>query len=223
MAKKSERKSIWGTDESETPKSELPVANTWGVRAAGADYSAPVVEQLRVVNNTRRRDWEAAHHSHAFRCVAPNVHTAVRAVAINEGCSVDQAAQALIEFGLACYRRGEVPIEPVLQKSRRTLFPEEQGKKGELRWTEKTWGLTPPKKRKSKAKSEQKARPWKDWPVVSYRLADATFTEIVEVCENRQANRGEVVTKLLMHALDAYEAGRLVLESDEPRPVLEEW
>jgi hypothetical protein len=135
----------------------------------------------------------------------------------NEGCSVDQPLRhSLNSVGLlpaGSFHRTGAAKSP-------HLVPGRTGQKGELRWTEKP-GLDPAIKRKTS--QEQRRRPWKDWPVVSYRLADATFTEIVDVCENRQANRGEVVTKLLMHALDAYEAGRLVLESDEPRPVLEEW
>ena len=61
-------------------------------------------------------------------------------------------------------------------------------------------------------------RPWKDWPVVAYRLSDDLVQAVTGLCKSKAAARGEVLSRLLMYALDAYETGRLVLEvvTDQP-------
>lgn len=221
---KTGRRSIWGANQpAPTPATEA-IQEFNGTPTAAPPESVPaavpVVDQLRVADKTRRRDWEEQHKSRAFRGVAPNVHAAVRAVAENEQHTIDEMAQALLDFSLLCYQRGEIELQPVLDNQRRTLFPGVEGrsarpgKKAKVQWTEKTWGLKPPKKRTAKVKKGVDVRPWKDWPVVAYRLSDELFRAIERIGVDQEIQRGELVSKLLMHALDAYEAGRLVIVSE---------
>jgi len=220
---KTGRRSIWGAyPPAPTPAIEA-IQEFNGVPAAPpepAPLAVPVVDQLRVAQKTRRRDWEEQHKARAFRGVAPNVHAAIRAAAENEQYSVDEIAQAFLDFSLQCCRRGEIELQPVLSNQRRTLFPEAEqhgnkpGKKPRLQWTEKTWGLKPPKKRARNARTGMEGRPWKDWPVVAYRLSSDLFNAIVQIGLDQDIRRGELVSKLLMHALDAYEVGRLVIVSE---------
>ena len=243
MDKTTGRRSIW----EQPPAGETPTqpesSPTWGAQtedvAPAAGWGGPatssltsppaasVVEQLRVAGKTRNRDWESQHPARAFRSVPPNIHAAIRAMAENEDLTMDHVVQALLEFSLVCYQRGEFAIEPVLSNGRRTLFPDEQPsgrQQKRLRWTEKTWGLKPPRKRPGRSRQGQAVRPWKDWPVVAYRLSNDQFHTIIQICQAKSAARGEVLSKLLMYALDAYETGRLVFEAETDIPTgLETW
>lgn len=159
----------------------------------------------------RSRQWEKINKAHAFRRVPKNVQKAVRQAAENEGLTVDATAQALIEYALMCYERGDLQIDAILSEQRRTVMPA-QGWGGQSRahWMEKSWGLVPPRKSPVKAAPEKVERPWRDWPVVAYRLSDEVFEKVNKIWKEKYAPAGEVLARLLMHALNAYESGRMV-------------
>ncbi len=158
----------------------------------------------------RSRKWEKTHKAHAFRRVPPNIVQAVRQAAYNESLTVDAAAQAFLEYALMCYERGDLHLDAMLSEQRRTLLPE-NGWSGQARarWLEKTWGLTPPRKKPVKVTPAKVERPWRDWKVVAYRLSDAIFARVDSLRKEKFVPSGEVLARLLMHALNAYEIGRM--------------
>jgi len=157
----------------------------------------------------RSRRWEKAHKAHAFRRVPPNVVRAVRQAAVNENLTVDGAAQAFLGYALMCYERGDIQIDGLLSEQRRTVLPE-QGWGGQPRahWLEKSWGLTPPRPKNPKPKTEKADQLWRK--VIAYRLSAEVFSRIDRLRKEQDAPAGEVLARLLMHALNAYESGRLV-------------
>ena len=162
----------------------------------------------------RSRKWEKAHKAHAFRRVPPNVQQAVRQAAYNESLTVDAVAQALLEYALMCSERGDLVLDAVLSEQRRTLLPENGwGGHSRVCWLEKNWGMTPPRKKPVRSKPANLERPWRDWPVVAYRLSDTVFDQVNRLRLEKAVPSGEVLTRLLMHALNAYECGRLVFLS----------
>ncbi len=172
----------------------------------------------------RSRKWEKVHKAHAFRRVPPNVQQAVRQAAYNESLTVDAIAQALLEYALMCCERGDLSLDAVLSEQRRTLLPEHGwGGHSRARWLEKSWGLTPPRKKPIKPKQPQIERPWRDWKVVAYRLSDRVFGEVDRLRKEKMVPAGEVLTRLLMHALNAYESGRLAFVSGEDAKSSPDW
>jgi hypothetical protein len=167
----------------------------------------------------RSRQWEKANKAHAFRRVPPNVVQAVRQAATNEGLTVDACTQALLEYALMCYERGDFRIEGVLSEQRRTVMPEHGwGGQPRAHWMEKTWGLTPPRPKPVKARPEKASQPWRK--VVAYRLSDDVMEKVSRLRQEKAAPAGEVLARLLMHALNAYENGRMVfVEGTEVKAV----
>jgi hypothetical protein len=164
----------------------------------------------------RSRRWEKTHKAHAFRRVPPNVQQAVRQAAYNESLTVDSVAQAFLEFALMCYERGDLPLDAQLIERGQTLLPEHGwGGHSRARWLEKTWGLTPPRKKPLKVTPTKVERPWKDWKVVAYRLSDAVFAQVDRLRREKYVPSGEVLTRLLMHALNAYEIGQMAFLAGE--------
>lgn len=152
----------------------------------------------------RTRTWEKANRAVTYRGVPPQLHTRVKELAGELGVNLDDVARAFLEFGLACYQRGELRIEPVLNL-KLTLFP-----KGNRGWYENPQTPTPPARQKKKPKKEEH-KPWR-LPRVSYRLPDAIRQQVDEVRQQKHVPVGEVVTLFLAHALEAYEKGRLILQ-----------
>lgn len=168
----------------------------------------------------RSRKWEKTHKAHAFRRVPPNVVQAVRQAAYNESLTVDAAAQAFLEYALMCYERGDLPLDAMLSEQRRTLLPEHGwGGHSRARWLEKNWGMTPPRKKPVRAAPTKVERPWRDWKVIAYRLSDDIFAQVDRLRKEKTVPAGEVLTRLLMHALNAYESGRMAFITGEEAPI----
>lgn len=179
-----------------------------------SETTMPDTTDLFAQPRTRTRTWDRCNRAHAFRGIPPNTQAAVRAVANNHTITVDQAAQALLSYALSCIWNGTLKLEPVLEYGQSTLFPNTRFSRSRkvVHWSEKSWGLTPPKKKPHKVKQEGEVRPWRDWPVVAYRLEPETLERLSQLWKKHQLRRGEFVSYLLQHSLDAYESGKLVLE-----------
>lgn len=153
---------------------------------------------------TRTRTWEKTHRATTYRGVPPQLHARVKELSGELAVNLDDVARAFLEFGLACYQRGELRIEPVLNL-KLTLFP-----KGQRSWYENSQAPTPPVRNKKKPKKENH-KPWR-LPRVSYRLPASIRQQVDEIRQEKNVPAGEVVTLFLSHALEAYENGRLILQ-----------
>ncbi|MFZ6027793.1 MAG: hypothetical protein ACOYYS_08770 [Chloroflexota bacterium] len=208
------RKSIWNTTPPAGPAGDQ--AQSW--EAAEQQQAAPksVVEQLRVAAEKQRdRSWERANQSFLIRGVAPKLTAAVKEIAGDLNVKTDDVARAFFEFALECYRKGEVELTPVLEQ-RLTLFPKtEKGwpGKGQPGWVEKVWDFQPPVRSSRKGSSSKTSGKEKAWRCqVAYRgIPDEVKTALRQLHIQYSVPLGEVATAMLGHALDAYQAGRLVL------------
>lgn len=198
-------------------------------RSLSGTGSIDFLSTLRLPTARRRnRRWEQKFKAKSYRGVSPQVHAAIKEAAANQGCSIDQAAVAFLEYALSCYQRGDqdLCLEPKLRRGRWTLYPEwlndSKPPKNKIVWSEKNWDLKPQKPKDRLEKNHldlAPVKPWKDWPWVSYRLPDTIVKAIEELRIGIMVPSGEVVTRLLDHASRAYRSGRLVLTMDEPAQV----
>lgn len=189
--------------------------------AVSPGFSPPTsaLDMIRTATRRKRsRSWEQAHPTRTLRGVQANVIAAIAQIAENEGGSPHAVAEGLLEFAIRCYHRNELPVRPVLSLGRRTLFPapDEDAagrKRKQLHWTEKTWGLTPPKKRKAPPRKSP-AGPVQDWrKFTGYRIAASTWDAFRAIRDYQSVKTGELFNYFVIYALDAYEAGRLVFEA----------
>jgi hypothetical protein len=224
---KTERKSIWDIPAPETPGGE-PATSGWGGNqpqpASQLPAAVPIIEQLRLVEKKQRdRSWEKKEGNRptSYRGVPVRLQAEIRQVAVELQVTVDDVARAFLEFGLQCYRQGELKITPTLRRQRLTLFPAPDHWTGVRRpgWYECDRDRPVPKPtrcKKSTHKSDEQAEtPWK-WPKASYRRLPGDLVETIrQLHEKHSIPVGEIVTLFLVYALDAYQSGRLILE---PQP-----
>jgi len=228
MGKSSGRKSIWDAPAPQ-PSGTEPAASGWGndtpQPAAQPPVAVSVVEQLRVVEKkTRDRSWEREENNRPmlFRCVPPGLRKAIKEIADDLQVRVDDVARAFLEFGLQCYQKNEIQVQPILSEGRLTLFPkpDDRWNKDVLPgWYERVWEQQPPakKSRKGQKSGDSQEKPWK-WQV-SYRGIPAEVQAALrEIHEMKSIPLGEVATLFLGHSLDAYNTGRLVLNPQLRQP-----
>jgi hypothetical protein len=186
-----------------------------------------VVEQLRVAAEKKRdRTWEqqALNRPMLFRRVPPDLREAVKEIAGDLQVRVDDVARAFLEFGLQCYYRGEIYIQPTLQEGRLTLFPKgsiQPGKNLLSGWVEQIQNQQPPARptRKRRQANANPEKPWK-WQV-SYRGIPVEIqSQLRALHQEKAVPLGEIATLLLAYSLDAYQRGRLVLHP-QPRTLPE--
>jgi hypothetical protein len=165
-----------------------------------------MLSQLNVAgikDTARNRSWEQQHRGKSYRGIPKALHEALKEIAANHVRSVDVIAQAFLEYALVCCRRGELTFDPLLHQGRRTLLHTN----GRV-WDERSWMANPtsentPRKRKATNDS------WRR--VATYRLSPEVIQTIHWFADQQEVPAGEIVTYLLSHALDAYQAGRLVI------------
>jgi hypothetical protein len=222
------RKSMWDTPAPETAAAK-PAASGWGGDkpqvAPQPPAAVPVVEQLRVVEKKQRdRGWEKEESNRPmlFRRVPPLLRQAIKEIADDLQVRVDDVARAFLEFGLQCYQKNEIQVQPVLSEGRLTLFPrpDDHWNKNVLPgWYERVWEQQLPakKSRKTSKSGDGHEKPWK-WQV-SYRGIPAEVQlALREIHQKKSIPLGEVATLFLGHSLDAYRTGRLVLNPQPRQP-----
>ncbi len=204
------RRSVWETPDTAQPQPALE----------STPPPQPVVTQLRVAaarpEAKRNRQWEQNHKAVTYRMVPTALRAQVRRVAAGVGCNVDQLAQALLEYGLTCYRRQELVFWPQPSPQGLTLYPARRAAgKRKLRWQENRWNPRPPEhKPRPRRKGQDGERPLYEQRV-TYRLGKALRAEIAGLAKEKQVPAGEVVRRLLEHALAAYQRGELVLAVED--------
>ncbi len=216
------RKSIWDPDQPDS--GEKPSGPGWNSPPEEGPVQPPaalsILEQLRPAGRRRDRSWEKqpGRRTTSYRGVPPPLRAALLEIATDIQVKVDEVARAFLEYGLQCYRRGEITIQPVLSRQRLTLFPEPDswGAAARPGWYEQVWPADQTKHLKHGRPGNGKPDlPWRR-SMVSYRgLPDELVVAIRELSQNHHLPAGEVVTLFLGHALTVYRSGRLILE---PKP-----
>ena len=180
--------------------------------------SAPSIMDLMGVAKPkeRSRQWEREHRGHAYRGVPEEIREQVVALAEGEDLTVDEVAQAFMEYGFACIDKGKLTPPPSRPKARHmTIYPLPSGWGERAGWSEKDeWSpiprLIPPRKnsrtRKKSSAAEIEQSSWKN--VISYRLSNASHEAIKELAQQSKVPLGEIVTLFLKHGLEMYKAGR---------------
>ena len=186
---------------------ELPPAPQEHVQSIPA-ANAPVVDgpkrRGRKPAHKRKRDWEASHRPHTFVGVPPELREAMRDIAEQyrreSGMvgGVDAVVRELLRFSLEQYATGSLDIhaERGTGKSQLASAPG-RGMR------DKSIPARKPAQKKPKA------------PTATYRLPEeqiAAMRAIIQYEEHKAApavihlTLGQVFTRLLSHALDAYRA-----------------
>jgi hypothetical protein len=225
------RRSIW--DDEDIGQEEAANDGEFGSQA-DVDHGSPIVQpdrpatildQLRKaepkIQAVRDRSWERENPKKSFRKVPCEIRDTVKDIAETYGYNASQIAQALLEYALMCYRRGDFKLELELDKSGLTLMSGGWTDQKKPIWAENTWGVKPPKKIRRRRK---KGMPlWKQ--AVYYRLSPDLIAQIDEVCKTRRTldgalisrtyHDGEVVARFLTFSIETYNNGKLVLEDPE--------
>lgn len=189
--------------------------------AGSSGYKRPMdyipVAKVRL----RGRKWEKRNKARSFRCVSPDLQDDIRTLAKKEQLPVDDVANALLDYSLSCYRNGQMNLDAELCQYRRTVMPE-RGWDGKPRvyWLEQRWVPDPKRRAKVREKQMKSQQPWKDWPIVAYRLSPDVLRELDAIRERLQVPMGEIVTRLFIKALQVYAEGNLMFkvedETEEP-------
>jgi len=226
------RRSIW--DDEEEGQEKAANNGGWGTQA-DVDQSAPggiqperpttILDELRSaepkIQKVRDRSWERENPPRTYRKVPHEIRDTVKEIAEIYGYNTSQIAQALLEYALMCYRRGDFELELELGQNGLTLMPRGWSEEKKPIWAESTWSSKPPKKKKRRRK--------KGTPLykqrVHYRLSPDLIAQIDEVCEARRNpdgslirrtyHDGEVVARFLAFSIEAYNAGNLALKEPE--------
>ena len=80
----------------------------------------------------RSRDWEERQRNASDRCVLtfryqPTwIRERINEIAEDKMVIRDEVVRTLLEYALAEYKKGKVPMQAVLKKGKLTLFPEEK-------------------------------------------------------------------------------------------------
>lgn len=161
----------------------------------------------------RNRKWEKKNKARAFRCISPNMQQDVRNLAKAENLTADDLVNALLDYGLTCYERGTLKLEPELSKYRRTLLPE-RGWDGKtrVRWLEERWTPNPQRQTRAKEKLMHSEQAWKEWPIAAYRISPDVLNRLDALRQKLMVSAGDIVMRLLIHAMLVYREGNLVFQ-----------
>ena len=176
-----------------------PAANQWEGREHLPDPIMKLRDAEPARQKPRNRAWEKEHRGLTVRGIPAEIRQAIKDVAYDNGTSSDVVAQAFLEYALECYTRGELKIQPVLDRGRRTLI---------IHWEERKSNPTPPAKKKRRETSA-----WKQ--MAHYRLPAILIEKVKQLSNTKSIGRGDLMTYALTHALSAYKTGKLILIAEE--------
>lgn len=86
----------------------------------------PQILRLRPSKAKRNRDWERTQYRVTYRGISPELHAALKAIAVKLSVPVGDVARAFLEHGLEAYERGELALAPRPRfsvHSNMTLYP----------------------------------------------------------------------------------------------------
>ena len=187
---------------------ELPPApqeHVQSIPAASASAPDGPRKRGRKPAHKRKRDWEAAHRPHTFVGVPLELRETVRDLADHYRCEygmvggVDAVVRELLRYSLHQYAAGSLDIRAERGTGKSALVSGTG-----LGMHDKTIPKRKPAQKKPKA------------PTATYRLPEEqveAMRTIIQYEEHKAApavihlTLGQVFTRLLSHALDAYRAG----------------
>jgi len=160
----------------------------------------------------RNRQWEKAQMANqvSYRGIPEEVRSAIKTIAENLDVNQEDVARAFLEFGLYCFHNKEIEIQGHIKGRHMTLFP--NGWNRQPAWTDSGWG----KKPETSAPKRQNRRPANWHTVVTYRRIPQEVKKAIQgISALHTVPVGEVATLFFLHALQAYQKGRLGLN---PQP-----
>ena len=104
------------------PFAALRVSN---VPAEPSD-AIPQILQRRPSRAKRNRDWERTQYRVTYRGISPELHEALKAIAIELSVPVGDVARAFLEHGLEAYKSGDLVLAPrprLSAHNNMTLYP----------------------------------------------------------------------------------------------------
>ncbi len=201
--------SAW--DSVKEPKAEYRTASSSSpAPASNLLDMMPVAEE----RPKRNRQWEKAQMANqvSYRGIPKEVQTALKTIAGALDVTTEEVARAFLEFGLYCFRNNEIDVQAHVKGRHMTLFP--NGWNRQPAWTDCGWG----KKAETHTTREKKKREPATWQtVVTYRRIPVEVKKAIQgISALHTVPVGEVATLFFLHALQAYQNGRLAL-NPQPR------
>ena len=219
------RRSIWDDEENIQGETASPMGWETQTDEVQPERPASILDQLRTaepkIQRVRDRSWESKHPGRTYRKVPNQVRDTVSEIAEACGYNASQIAQAFLDYALMCFRRGDFKLELELSQRGLALMPEGWSAEKKPIWAENAWRSKPPKKVKRRKRNEKLLYKQQ----VTYRLSPDLVDQIDDICEarrnhdgsliNRTYHDGEVVTRFLAFAIEAYNSGVLALRDTE--------
>lgn len=181
------------------------ISNDW-MQGGDALSMIPTARQAKRSEPKRNRVWEKKHplRSHripaALHSDAKNVRLAVDGLAQRYMTTHSDIAAALMEFALRELRGGKLQLE---------ARPNPEGRKMKITWSIQGdhWPQEIPQPRKKKSAALPKGK----GVFLGYRWGNELDRQIIAEAQLGGATSGEVLVRLMQHALEAYRVGRLRL------------
>jgi hypothetical protein len=166
----------------------------------------PTARQEKESRAKRTRSWEKKNRSHSYRIPvelhlpARDLSASLSGIASEFLTSASNVAEAFMAFSLSHLHSGRLTIRSKPNPERRSLS---------LEWKEVESG----RPREVKPGTKKKKNEWLEArPVfLSYRWSADTSNQIQAIVQKTGVSGGEVVVFLLSHALQAYQAGHLII------------
>ena len=166
----------------------------------------PTARQEKESRAKRTRSWEKKNRSHSYRIPvelhmpARDLSASLSGIASEFLTSASNVAEAFMAFSLSHLHSGRLTIQSKPNPERRSLS---------LEWKEVESG----RPREVKPGTKKKKNEWLEArPVfLSYRWSADTSNQIQAIVTKTGVSGGEVVVFLLSHALQAYQAGHLII------------
>lgn len=83
----------------------------------------PHVLQRKPSQAKRNREWEIKNKVTGYRGIPPELDQVIAELAVMLSVPKGEVVRAFLEYGLAAYERGELPLQPHLRIGKMTLFP----------------------------------------------------------------------------------------------------
>jgi len=166
----------------------------------------PTARQEKESRAKRTRSWEKKNRSHSYRIPvelhmpARDLSASLSGIASEFLTSASNVAEAFMAFSLSHLHSGRLTIQSKPNPERSTLS---------LEWKEVESG----RPREVKPGTKKKKNEWLEArPVfLSYRWSADISNQIQAIVTKTGVSGGEVVVFLLSHALQAYQAGHLII------------
>ena len=166
----------------------------------------PTARQEKESRAKRTRSWEKKNRSHSYRIPvelhmpARDLSASLSGIASEFLTSASNVAEAFMAFSLSHLHSGRLTIQSKPNPERRSLS---------LEWKEVESG----RPREVKPGTKKKKNEWLEArPVfLSYRWSADISNQIQAIVTKTGVSGGEVVVFLLSHALQAYQAGHLII------------